>query len=792
MNDRFRKSSGQYGPDRLASAVELHQRGRLREAEVAYRDLLAADPLHAGALHYLGVLLLQLGRAEAAADLIRRSLAQHERNPEGHYHLGLALAQLGKFADVLAHNERAIALQPQYVEAHLNLGNSLKALGRPADAQAAYERVIGLAPDLPEAHFNLANMLVERGRADEAITVFERTLALRPAYPEALNNLAGALLVRGRVEPALQRYRQALALRADFSEAMVGLALAHLMQDDAFAAMALLCKALAIRPTRQAKDLFVSSARRLNKCPNIPQLRDVLGAALREPWSRPRLFARFAAAFLKDKGPVADALADMPQRGSALAPQELLALTTDTLLGALLESTPVADVQLEGLLTAARRGILALCQKAPSDPEADTLLPFACSLARQCFINEYVFDLDAGEEADVGKQRQRLTTICAAGGTPPPILIAAVACYGPLDLEPEHDRLLDQPSSAALEAVITQQVREPARERVMAAATPQLTSIDDTTSLAVRQQYEENPFPRWIKTTPSAQPISFDAYLRSMLPSAKLTPVDRSPLEVLIAGCGTGQQPVELAARVSPARILAVDLSRASLGYAARKTAELGLHNIDYGQADILRLSELGREFDVIQASGVLHHMAEPLAAWRRLLDLLRPGGLMLLGFYSELARTEVTAARAFIAEHGFTSDAAGIRRARAAIAALPDDSPIRLNLMAPDFFSMSECRDFLFHVAEQRLTIPKIARFIREAKLEFLGFQLPGEVAGRYAAANPDDPTMTDLDRWHAFELAHPHTFLSMYQFWVKSASGGTQSGTQPELGEILADKTT
>jgi tetratricopeptide (TPR) repeat protein/SAM-dependent methyltransferase len=774
MSDQFPKSATQRDPAELfASAVKLHQQGRLREAETAYRDLLAADPQHAGTLHYLGVLSLQHGRAETAVDLMRRSLTQRERNPEGHYHLGLALAQLGRFADVVTHNQRAVELQPGYVEAYLNLGNGFKALGRLAEAQAAYQRVIALAPNFAEGHFNLANTLVDRGRVDEAITLFERTLALRPDYPEALNNLAGALLTRGRVEPALQRYRQALGLRADFGEAMVGLALAHLMQDDAFAAMALLCKALAIRPTRQAKALFATFARRLNTCPNVPELRDLLGAALREPWGRPRFFARFAAAVLKDKGPVADALADRTQRSEALAPQVLRALASDALLGALLENTPVADLQLEALLTAARRGMLALCD-APSQADADTLLPFACSLARQCFINEYVFDADADEEAEVRKQRKRLADICVADGMPPPILVAALACYGPLNLLAEHERLLDRPWNSALEAVITQQAREPATERLLAAAVPQLTSIDDPTSRAVQQQYEENPYPRWIKTVPMREPVSFDAYLREVLPSARLDPIDRRPVEVLIAGCGTGLQPVELATRASPVGILAVDLSRASLGYAARKTAELGLRNIEFGHADILRLGELGRRFDVIQASGVLHHMAEPLAAWRGLLDLLRPGGLMLLGFYSELARTEITAARAFVAEHGFAPDAAGIRRARAAIAALPDDHPVRFNLILPDFFCMSECRDLLFHVAEQCLTLPQIARFIRETGLEFLGFQLPADITSKYATANPDDPTMTDLDRWHAFEQAHPHTFLSMYQLWVKCGSTG------------------
>ncbi len=778
MNDPFSKPSAPHGPEqRFAAAMTLHQQERLREAEAAYRDLLAIDPLHARTLHYLGLLLLQQGRGEMAADLIRRSLAQHERNPEGHYHLGLAAAQLGQFADVVTHNQRAVELQPRYVEAQLNFGNGLKALGRLADAQVAYERVIALAPNLPEAHFNLANLLVDCGRPDEAITAFERTLALRPDYPEALNNLAGALLARGRVEPALQRYRQALALRADFNEAIVGSALVYLTQDDAFTAMAVLCKALAARPTREAKDLFVSCARRLSICPDVPELRDILRTALREPWGSPRVFTRFAAAVLKNKGPVADALAEMPPRGNPLAPQALRALATDALLGALLENAPVADLQLEALLVAARRGILALCDAA-SQADADTMLPFACSLARQCFINEYVFDLDADEGAAVDALRRRLADISAAGRTPPPIFVAAVACYGPLYLQPEHDGLLGQSWSASLEAVLTQQIREPAAERLMAAAVPQLTSVDEATSRAVRQQYEENPYPRWIKTMSTGRPLPFDAYLREMLPAARLDPVERTSVEVLIAGCGTGQQPVEFATRVSSVSIFAVDLSRASLGYAARKTAELGLSNIEYGQADILQLQGLGRQFDVILASGVLHHMADPFAGWRQLVGLLRPGGIMQLGLYSKLARTEVAAARTFIAEQGFTSDAAGIRRARVAIAAALDDNPSWHNFIGPDFFCMSDCRDLLFHVAEQCLTLPQIAQFIRESGLEFLGFQLSRDTAGQYAAVHPDDPAMTDLDRWHAFEQARRHTFLGMYQFWVRCGAAGTRTG--------------
>jgi ubiquinone/menaquinone biosynthesis C-methylase UbiE len=78
-------------------------------------------------------------------------------------------------------------------------------------------------------------------------------------------------------------------------------------------------------------------------------------------------------------------------------------------------------------------------------------------------------------------------------------------------------------------------------------------------------------------------------------------------VDVLIAGCGTGQHSIIFAQVFSGARILAVDLSMASLCYAKQKTRVLGIHNIEYAQADILELSRLDKRFDIISSSGVLH-----------------------------------------------------------------------------------------------------------------------------------------------------------------------------------------
>src|SRR5260370_22710707 len=108
-----------------------------------------------------------------------------------------------------------------------------------------------------------------------------------------------------------------------------------------------------------------------------------------------------------------------------------------------------------------------------------------------------------------------------------------------------------------------------------------------------------------------------------------------------------------------------MDLSLSRLCYAKRKTCELGLKNVEYAQADILKLQSIDRSFDVIEASGSLQTMAEPFAGWRVLLSILRPGGLMRLGLYSRRGPQDITAARAFIAERGYGSSAKDIRRCR-------------------------------------------------------------------------------------------------------------------------------
>ena len=755
----------------FATAVNHHQRGQLAEAEAIYRKILANDPRNTESLHHLGVAALQQGRAEEAASLIGQSLALNDRNAEGHYHLGLALAGLRRFADTAAHNRRAVALKPDYAEAHMNLGNALKELGQLNEAVACYESAIKFKPSLAEAHFNLANVLADRRNPDAAIKAYERALTVQPNYPEALQNLGTVLLMHGRADEAIAKFSAALTAKPNFTEALLGQALALMQKGNPVNALGVICRALDINATEDAKQLFVECVKTPGLNLDAPWLRKHLISALTEPWDRPRSLAAFAANVLRSPGAIADIYAAALKFGSAdfrLSSLQIAAMANDRLLLTVLENAAVIDPALERLLIAARRELLDTAAK-DSSAAKDSLLAFACALARQCFINEYLFDVTAEETARVQQQRDSLATAFDSATPPSPLLLAVMAAYSPLHAIPDADRMLAQSWPQHVEALLTQQLRDTQHERRLREAMPQLTPVEDNVSLEVQRQYEENPYPRWVKVQASRRKIPFDAYVRKTLPQTAFRQSGKAGCDILIAGCGTGQDPIEFAQLVAGAQILAVDLSKSSLGHAQRKTLELDIKTIEYAQADILKLPAIARTFDFIASVGVLHHMADPFAAWRGLLTLLRPDGLMLLGFYSKLATAHIVAARAYIAESGFQATPEGIRSARRAILALPDDSLAKQVSRYTDFFSTSECRDLLFHVHEHRLTVPQIKAFIAENGLQFLGFDIGQHVIGRYRMRFPLDQALTNLDNWDAFEQDNPRTFSGMYQFLVQ-----------------------
>src|SRR5215510_13222782 len=541
------------------------------------------------------------------------------------------------------------------------------------------------------------------GKPNEAVKLYKQVLALKPDHAEACNNLGCVLLAQGKLDAAAGWFERALFLVPQLF--------------DEFASVSAML--VAVNPT-----LGEGMKRAAGAWPRRLPARELLGSAGFE------------------------------------------AICGDALLRRVLESTTIRDVDLERLLTSIRLDVLRRAgDAAAGDGVEDTILVFCGALAKQCFINEYVFATTHEEAEQAERLKAKLVEALAQDARVPALWPIAVAAYFPLHALPNAQSLLERTWPSAVTDLLARQVREPREERQYHDLIPRLTAIDDDVSMLVRDQYEENPYPRWVHAASVPEPTTIDDHLRNQIPSASLRPLGKSGIDVLVAGCGTGRHPIEVARKYKDARVLAVDLSLTSLCYAKRKTPAPLAESIAYAQADILKIGSIERTFDLIDVSGVLHHLADPMAGWRAVLALLRPGGFMRVGLYSEFARREIVAARAFILARGYRPTADDIRRCRQELL----NSPLSGVAKFGDFFSTSECRDLRFHVQECRLTIPDIKSFIVENDLKFIGFEFAPRIMQHYRNMFGGERFMSDLDRWHALETEKPDTFAGMYQFWIQ-----------------------
>jgi SAM-dependent methyltransferase len=444
--------------------------------------------------------------------------------------------------------------------------------------------------------------------------------------------------------------------------------------------------------------------------------------------------------------------------------ESVVPLANDLFLRCAMEATTLPSVRLEALLGYARSELLRLTGEQGGDngETDDDIVAFACALARQCFINEYVYVQAEAESGLASALRDRLLQDLASGVAITPLTLAVVAAYFPLHAMPMAKALLRRDWPATVAGLLQVQLREPLEEVGERIAIATLAPIKNSVSLQVMRQYEENPYPRWIINPLNA--FAADQARGRTIPTAER----QAELDILIAGCGTGLHAVQIAQVYPNARLLAVDVSLTSLAYARRKTRELGLRNIEYAQADILELGTIDRTFDRIESVGVLHHLAEPTAGWRVLVSLLRPGGTMRIGLYSNLARRVIAEARVRIAARGYRATADEMRRCRQDI--IREAEHWKMLIGAKDFYSMSGCRDLLFNVMEHRFTIPEIAAFLNDNDLSFLAFEPFDDptVIERFYKQFPGAADEANLDQWHRFEADHPETFWGMYLFMV------------------------
>jgi SAM-dependent methyltransferase len=483
-------------------------------------------------------------------------------------------------------------------------------------------------------------------------------------------------------------------------------------------------------------------------------------------------------------------------RGAAPLPAEALAaFSQDPLVVAALPRLVGFHPELEAVLAAVRRTLLELALPDGGVPPAGpsdlpTALPFLAALAGHAWAGEYPWEETSADGARLDALERWLgervsafrpwsmPAVSRAHAVPESVpesvpeaverALALLAAWRPLDALPWASALADVSEaawSAPLRALCRTQLHEPLEEARRARAMPACTPLANAMSQAVRAMYEANPYPRWLTLRPPA-PHHLGAFIRHWRPEL---PCDPEATRLLVAGCGSGQQVLQLALAFPEAEVVAFDLSRRSLGYAARMAERYGAAHVRFAQGDLLAF-EADTPFHLVSCSGVLHHLADPLAGWRGLRVVLHPDGIMKVGLYSTLARRGIVAAQRHVVALGHGTDAAGLRRSRHALLVLPEGHPARAVFGFVDAYSLSGFRDLVCHVQERSYTVAELQEALAAVRMRFLGFQLPAPVMAAFTARHGAS-ARGDLAAWEAFEEAHPDTFAAMYQFWCAPA---------------------
>lgn len=682
-------------------------------------------------------------------------------SPQFLYDSGLKALKKSDLANAERYFAAAIAAREDFVAAWIQLGITWDKSNRLQEATDAFRMAVHLEPHNVDALYNLGIALSKFGHEEEALKYFSDAATLSPSADIAKE--IGKVYYKGlNYKISSFFYLKAYQKDPKDSEIIKPLAVSLFQEGDTDRAVILMRDLFLSNPKDEPnRSIFVDL---INKwCPPefSHETKKAIELCLSEDRLRHRNFTpTWCALFLGDaEYEFLRSLA--PQNEVQFSDQDLQKLykifNSKFLIGGL-SRLLTSNAGIEPIFTNLRRYFLTHWQDHEKWPRE--VLNFLIALGLQCFYNDYVYFQEPVEKEAISslsthlRRRIQAQKSLTENDTK---LLALLSCYQPLY---EMDFLTKKPAlppalKKSAQLWLRMQYVNPLTERALIPTIPGFTKIEDQTSLDVQKMYEQRPYPRWNSLAGSKT----SQYLRDISEN----------LEILVAGCGTGQEPCLYANLLPHARITAIDLSRSSIAYGMRMAHELGFGDrINFLHGDLMKVGELDKQFDYVVSSGVLHHLKDPETGFAAILSTLKPAGKMSIMLYSKIARDHLlNPAAEYIAEKKYTSSDEDIRQFRQDILKMPAGDPRTLCAQAGDFFTLYECNDLLFHVQEHRYSFPMIGDLAARHGMRIFHVGLSPQRRKEFAAEFPEGE-ITNMETMNRFELNHPEAFGEMYKIYL------------------------
>ena len=714
-------------------ALICEEKGENEKAIRLYEKCAKSFPNHIYSKLNLSFLYYKLNQLEIAEKIIEEAIQLKPSLPNGHCIRGLILKGLDKYDESRLSLEKAIELDKNYFDAYINLGLLNKDSNKYNEAEEYYLKALEINNKSAIAHLNLGACYKEKQDLDKAI--FHTKMAI-----EIDNKLENCYLNLATIYNQIGDYKKSLSLTK--KELLL-----HKHSELSYQLISELIKKGEVLNTSE-KD-------------NRELLKNLLN---RKDISHRELFGNInsliSKEILEELSILESKLYENNKFNILIKDKELVKA-----LSLLIFCSPLWEKVLGNI----RKNILL--NYSDKDKISNSIFNFIIGLGSQCFLNEYVYYIST-EEKDKLKELKKIIN----NNKNQDYKLAIISCYQ--SLSSINDEIINLntyiPNKKELNNLLNLQFKELNAEKKISKGIKKIGNIKDSTSKEVKNQYELNPYPRWrYNSYAKENKLNFLSVINSEISPNTIKPnsvqLTNKKINILIAGCGTGIQIIE-ASRYSNCEITAIDLSNSSISYAKRKVDEYGLKNINFIEMDLLELTSLNKRFDLIECSGVLHHMNEPSKGLSNLFDVLEPEGFLKLGLYSKYAREEILKARKLIKEKDIKPNIDGIRNFRND---LLNGEIKEVNEISDwsDFYSTSMCRDLCFHTHENCYTLIEIKNMLKVSNLEFLGFTLSKEIRDKYQIDNKDKDSLKNLELWDKFEKLNPNSFREMYQFWARKS---------------------
>jgi len=233
----------------LQKAIDLHQTGKLQQAELIYQQILQTHPQHSTALHLLGVIAYQSENLAMAVGLIEQATKIDPNQSSGFFSLGLALKKQGRLKDAINAYYKVLEIEPQNANAYNNLGNILGLSGKLEEAVDTYQQALEIDPSDIRTYNNLSIALQKQGKLTEAIDTYYKILEMDSTNVGIHRSLGMLLTEQGKLEEAINTYYQVLKIDSTDAKTYNNLGILLKEQGKFKEAVDAYCKALEIVPS---------------------------------------------------------------------------------------------------------------------------------------------------------------------------------------------------------------------------------------------------------------------------------------------------------------------------------------------------------------------------------------------------------------------------------------------------------------------------------------------------------------------------------------------------------------